>query len=53
MNWIKERICEPSTWGAIAGILVGIAILADLGFFLWVGIACAVAGFILKEKRNG
>lgn len=53
MNWIKERIHEPSTWGAVAGILVAAGILSNIGVFIWLGIASAVAGFILKERANG
>ena len=53
MNWVKERICEPSTWGAVAGILVAAGVLSNLGVFIWLGIASAVAAFILKERANG
>ena len=50
MDWIKERVKEPSTWAAVCGVTVGVGVLLGQPMTIIVGIAIGAGGFFLKEK---
>ncbi len=50
MKWIKERLSEPSTYGAVGAAIVGVGFLLGSNIIICVGILGGVAGFVLKEK---
>jgi|TARA_R110002020_G_scaffold164291_1_gene350826 hypothetical protein len=52
MDWIKDRLKEPSTWGAAAGVSLAVGVLSSIGWFVWLGIIFAIAGFVLKENQG-
>ena len=50
MDWIMDRVKEPSTW---AGVAVGCVVIAMITQWHWValvGAAAAVGAVLLKEK---
>ena len=49
-KWIKDRICEPSSYAAIGAAVIGVGMVANEPILIWIGIAGGVIGFILKEK---
>jgi|TARA_B100000676_G_C18011073_1_gene806724 hypothetical protein len=51
MNWLIERLKEPSSYAALAVGCIIVAMVTQVEWIAWVGILGAVAGFILKEKE--
>tara|TARA_R110000751_G_scaffold37141_1_gene90243 strand:- start:278 stop:430 length:153 start_codon:yes stop_codon:yes gene_type:complete len=50
MEYIKNRLKEPSTWGAIGIILIGCGVLF-VGELIFVGLGCGVLGMIMKDEK--
>jgi|TARA_R110000796_G_scaffold6682_3_gene23425 hypothetical protein len=50
IEWIKNRLVEPSTWVAVGVALVGIGALSNIPTIAIVGIVISGGGFFLKEK---
>ena len=50
MNWLYERLTEPSSYAAVALGCVIIAMLTQIEWIALVGIVGAIAGFVMKEK---
>jgi hypothetical protein len=50
MDWIRNRLLEPSSYAAIATIMIGISVIVDSGFIAILGTLTAIAGVVLKEK---
>ena len=50
MEWIKERMQEPSSYAALGGVVMGVGILISQPPVIIVGMVGGVVGFLLKEK---
>jgi hypothetical protein len=50
MEWLKGRMKEPSTYAGVGIGVIGLGIVIDEPFLIFVGIAAAVLALILKEK---
>ena len=50
MEYIKNRLKEPSTWGAAGIILIGCGVLFA-GELIFVGLGCGVLGMIMKDDK--
>lgn len=50
MDWIMDRVKEPSTWAGVAVGCVVIAMMTQWGWVGFVGAAAAVGAVLLKEK---
>ena len=50
MDWIINRMKEPSSYAALGGVVVGVGVLISQPIVVMVGIMGGVAGFLLKEK---
>ena len=50
MEWIKERMQEPSSYAAVGGVVMGVGILISQPPVIIVGMVGGVVGFLLKEK---
>ena len=50
MDWIINRMKEPSSYAALGGVVVGVGVLISQPVVVMVGIVGGVAGFLLKEK---
>ena len=49
MDWMIDRVKEPSTWAAAAVGFVIVGMLLDAGWPLIVAGICAGGAFVLKE----
>jgi hypothetical protein len=50
MDWIKERLQEPSSYGAMGAIVMASGIIFNQPLLIWGGIVGGTIAFILKEK---
>tara|TARA_R100000781_G_scaffold73829_1_gene46047 strand:- start:3602 stop:3763 length:162 start_codon:yes stop_codon:yes gene_type:complete len=50
MDWVKDRIKEPSSYAAAGAAIVGIGVLTSQSWIVIIGIVGGAAGFVLKEK---
>jgi|TARA_R100000781_G_scaffold18611_6_gene14465 4-amino-4-deoxy-L-arabinose transferase-like glycosyltransferase len=50
MEWIKERMQEPSSYAALGGVIVGVGVLVSQPIVIVVGMVGGAVGFLLKEK---
>jgi len=50
MDWIKDRLKEPTSYLAFGVGGVAIGIIASWPLLIWASIVGAGVGFILKEK---
>jgi len=50
MDWIKDRLKEPTSYLAFGVGGVAIGIIASWPLLIWASIVGAGIGFILKEK---
>jgi hypothetical protein len=50
MNWMKDRMKEPSSYAACAVIGVGIGVLIDQPIVIMVTVCAAAIAFVLREK---
>ena len=50
MEYIKNRLKEPSTWGAAGIILIGCGVLF-VGELIFVGLGFGVLGMIMKDDK--
>jgi len=50
MEYIKNRLKEPSTWGAAGIILIGCGVLFA-GELIFVGLGCGVLGMIMRDDK--
>jgi len=52
MNWIKKRLSEPSSWGAIGVGVIAVGTITGIGELVFVGLGCAILGLILSEEAK-
>ena len=50
MNWVKDRISEPSSYAAAGVAVMGAGIIINQPILIFIGIVGGVIGFLLKEK---
>jgi|TARA_Y100000588_G_scaffold8876_2_gene10020 4-amino-4-deoxy-L-arabinose transferase-like glycosyltransferase len=50
MDWIMNRMKEPSSYAALGGVVVGVGVLLSQPIVIMVGMVGGVVGFLLKEK---
>ena len=50
VDWIKDRMKEPSSYAACAGTLVGIGVLVSQPIVILIGVIGGALGFVLKER---
>jgi len=50
MNWIINRMKEPSSYAALGGVVVGVGVLISQPLVVMVGMVGGVVGFLLKER---
>jgi hypothetical protein len=50
MNWITERVTEPSTWAGLAAGCIIISMATGIGWIAIIGIIGAAAAMVLREK---
>ena len=50
VNWVTDRMKEPSSYAAAAAIVMGVGVIFSQPLLIWAGIVGGGIGFILKEK---
>tara|TARA_R110000824_G_scaffold149861_5_gene320256 strand:- start:172 stop:333 length:162 start_codon:yes stop_codon:yes gene_type:complete len=50
MQWIKDRMVEPSSYAAAGAAVVGIGVLISQPIIILIGVVGGAAGFFLKER---
>tara|TARA_R110000787_G_scaffold168728_2_gene281474 strand:- start:28 stop:189 length:162 start_codon:yes stop_codon:yes gene_type:complete len=50
MNWIKDRMKEPSSYAAAGVAVLGIGVVTSQPLLVIIGIVGGAVGFVLKEK---
>jgi len=50
LNWLLNRLCEPSTWCAIGGTVSIVGLFIGMDVMVYIGLAGAAIAFVLKEK---
>jgi hypothetical protein len=50
MQWIMDRMAEPSSYAAAGGAIVGIGVLVGQPVVILIGVVGGAIGFFLKEK---
>ena len=50
MEWIKERMQEPSSYAALGGVVMGVGILISQPPVIIVGMVGGVVGFFIEGK---
>ncbi len=49
---MRRRIREPSSWGSLGAILMGVGIVDPVNMpVFWAGVVCCVAGILLRERK--
>ena len=52
VEWVTDRMKEPSSYAAIGGIVMGVGIIFSQPLLIWAGIVGGGVAFILKEKNG-
>lgn len=50
VNWIKDRVMEPSTWAAGAVACIAIAFILDQFWIAVAGLAGSAIAMVLRER---
>ena len=50
MNWVMNRMKEPSSYAALGGVVVGVGVLISQPIVIVGGMVGGAVGFLLKEK---
>lgn len=50
MDWIIDRIREPSTWAGVAVGCIVVSMMTGIGWIGFIAMASAVGAILLKEK---
>ena len=52
MKYVTDRIMEPSSWAALAAVLLGVSVFVEMPWLMIVA-AIAAAGALFLRERNG
>jgi hypothetical protein len=52
-NWVSGRVLEPSSWAAVAAVLIGLSLMLTITWMMWAGIVAAVGALIIRERGDG
>jgi len=50
VKWIKDRICEPSSYAAVGVAVMGVGMILEQPILIHIGVVGGAIGFVLKEK---
>ena len=50
MEWMGQRLCEPSTWAGVGCALVGVGVISQVEMVIFVGIAVAGIAMLVRER---
>tara|TARA_R110002110_G_scaffold156423_1_gene351448 strand:+ start:1467 stop:1631 length:165 start_codon:yes stop_codon:yes gene_type:complete len=50
INWIIDRLKEPSSYAAAGAVIIGIGVIINQPVLIIIGAIAGAVGMILKEK---
>ena len=53
MKYITDRIMEPSSWAALAAVLLGVSVFVDMPWLMIVAAIAAAGALVLRERNDG
>ena len=53
LKWVSDRILAPSSWAAVAAVLIGLSLMLTITWMMWAGIVAAVGALIIRERGDG
>jgi hypothetical protein len=52
MKYITDRIMEPSSWAALAAVLLGVSIFIEMPWLMIVAAIAAAGALFLREQAK-
>jgi len=52
-NWVSGRVLEPSSWAAVAAVLIGLSLTFTITWLMWAGIVVAAGALVIRERGDG
>ena len=53
MKYITDRIMEPSSWAALAAVLLGVSVFVEMPWLMIVAAIAAAGALFLRERNDG
>ena len=53
MKYITDRIMEPSSWAALAAVLLGVSVFIEMPWLMIVAAIAAAGALFLRERNDG
>ncbi len=52
MNWLMNRLKEPSSYAAIGVGIIGIGLIINVMELAFIGVAASILGLIIAEEKK-
>jgi|TARA_R110001583_G_scaffold47396_1_gene148496 hypothetical protein len=49
-QWVLSRVSEPSSYAAVAALVLGVGVLVDADWLAVIAIVVGIVGVVLKER---
>ena len=53
MKYITDRVMEPSSWAALAAVLLGVSVFVEMPWLMIVAAIAAAGALFLRERNDG
>ena len=53
MKYITDRVMEPSSWAALAAVLLGVSVFVEMPWLMIVAAIAAAGALVLRERNDG
>ena len=53
MKYGTDRIMEPSSWAALAAVLLGVSVFVEMPWLMIVAAIAAAGALFLRERNDG
>ena len=53
MKYVTDRIMEPSSWAALAAVLLGVSVFVEMPWLMIVAAIAAAGALFLRERNDG
>ena len=53
MKYITDRVMEPSSWAALAAVLLGVSVFVEMPWLMIVAAIAAAGALFLRELNDG
>ena len=52
MKYVTDRIMEPSSWAALAAVILGVSIFIEMPWLMIVAAIAAAGARVLRERND-